>query len=117
MLIEERDEILEKLETAEAKYISSFKLTTPEPSVMDFMPSGPMLSDMPPPAPPKPEISRPRPLGAGVCVSITRTRYNAKVSFRAIKEDAEGAIQHMGLRRSPLPVRSSCLRSTTRSEV
>ncbi|KAF7793418.1 hypothetical protein EIP86_004530 [Pleurotus ostreatoroseus] len=64
MLIEERDEVLEKLETAEAKYISSFKLTTPEPSVMDFMPPGPRLSDIPPPVPPKPEISRPRPLGA-----------------------------------------------------
>ena len=77
MLIEERDEVLEKLETAEAKYISSFKLPTPEPSVMDFMPPGPRLSDIPPPVPPKPEISRPRPLGAAVSVSVTRAYLNA----------------------------------------
>ncbi|KAJ3557112.1 hypothetical protein NM688_g1642 [Phlebia brevispora] len=65
VLIEERDEILERLEIAETKYISSFKLTTPEPSLMDtLIPPTPLAPDIPPPVPPKPEISRPRPLGA-----------------------------------------------------
>ncbi|TFL07410.1 hypothetical protein BDV98DRAFT_557831 [Pterulicium gracile] len=34
-LIDERDEILENLEIAEARYISSFKITTPDPSLAD----------------------------------------------------------------------------------
>ncbi|KAI0347698.1 hypothetical protein BDW22DRAFT_1479635 [Trametopsis cervina] len=63
MLIDERDEILENLEIAETKYINSFKLSTPDPSIADFYPSGPPPEDQPPPVPPKPEISRPRPLG------------------------------------------------------
>lgn len=55
MLIDERDEILENLEMAETKYISSFRVTTPDPSILDFVP--------PPPADPsRPYISRPIPL-------------------------------------------------------
>lgn len=65
ILIEDRDEILEKLEIAETRYINSFKLTTPEPSI-DYLPSTIPVSDQPPPVPPKPDISRPRPLGAAV---------------------------------------------------
>ncbi|THH13010.1 hypothetical protein EW146_g7167 [Bondarzewia mesenterica] len=38
LLIEERDEILENLEIAETKYISSFRLTTPDPSIADLNP-------------------------------------------------------------------------------
>ncbi|KAJ7778491.1 hypothetical protein B0H16DRAFT_1683704 [Mycena metata] len=36
LLIDERDEILENLEIAETRYISSFRLTTPDPSVSNF---------------------------------------------------------------------------------
>ncbi len=36
LLIEERDIILEQLEIAETKYISSFRMTTPDPSFVDL---------------------------------------------------------------------------------
>ena len=36
LLIEERDIILEQLEIAETKYISSFRITTPDPSLLDL---------------------------------------------------------------------------------
>ncbi|KAI0299794.1 hypothetical protein BC826DRAFT_1090413 [Russula brevipes] len=39
LLIEERDVILEQLEIAETKYISSFRITTPEPSIADLNPA------------------------------------------------------------------------------
>ena len=55
MLIDERDEILENLEIAETKYVSSFRVTTPDPSVLDFVPA-------PPTVPSRPPISRPLPL-------------------------------------------------------
>ena len=56
LLIDERDEILENLEISETKYISSFRVTTPDPSILDFVPP-------PPPADPsRPYISRPLPL-------------------------------------------------------
>lgn len=65
VLIDERDAILEQLEIAETRYITSFKLSTPDPSIADFYvaPPPPPPKDEPPPVPPKPEISRPRPLG------------------------------------------------------
>lgn len=56
LLIEERDEILENLEIAETRYINSFRLTTPDPSLADWEPSAPEDSS-------RPYISRPRPLG------------------------------------------------------
>ncbi|KAF8807999.1 hypothetical protein BYT27DRAFT_7190091 [Phlegmacium glaucopus] len=56
LLIDERDEILENLEIAETKYISSFRVTTPDPSVLDFVPTPP------PTVPSRPHISRPLPL-------------------------------------------------------
>ncbi|PPQ64239.1 hypothetical protein CVT24_008642 [Panaeolus cyanescens] len=55
LLIEERDEILENLEIAETKYISSFRITTPDPSILDFVPPAPA-------DPSRPYISRPLPL-------------------------------------------------------
>ena len=36
LLIDERDEILENLEMAETRYIASFRLSTPDPSIADF---------------------------------------------------------------------------------
>ena len=39
LLIEDRDVILEQLEIAETKYISSFRITTPEPSIADLNPA------------------------------------------------------------------------------
>ncbi|KAJ3879447.1 hypothetical protein F5051DRAFT_402847 [Lentinula edodes] len=56
LLIEERDEILENLEIAETRYINSFRLTTPDPSLADWEPPAPEDSS-------RPYISRPRPLG------------------------------------------------------
>ena len=56
LLIDERDEILENLEIAETKYISSFRVSTPEPSVLDF------VAPPPPADPSRPYISRPLPL-------------------------------------------------------
>ncbi|KZT30913.1 hypothetical protein NEOLEDRAFT_1053480 [Neolentinus lepideus HHB14362 ss-1] len=38
LLIDERDEILENLEIAETRYISSFRLSTPDPSIADLEP-------------------------------------------------------------------------------
>ena len=56
VLIDERDEILEQLEIAETKYINSFKLSTPDPSIADFYPGGapPPPPKDPPPVPPLP---------------------------------------------------------------
>ncbi|EMD41861.1 hypothetical protein CERSUDRAFT_120777 [Gelatoporia subvermispora B] len=62
LLIEERDEILENLEIAETKYINSFRLTTPDPSIADFEPSVPLPQEDPD-LTSKPPISRPKPLG------------------------------------------------------
>ncbi|TCD68080.1 hypothetical protein EIP91_011533 [Steccherinum ochraceum] len=61
LLIDERDEILENLEIAETKYINSFKLSTPDPSLADFVPI-PRLIPGDANNPPRPYISRPRPL-------------------------------------------------------
>ena len=63
-LIDERDDILDHLEMAETRYIASFRMSTPEPSIADFevQPLG-MASGVPA----RPEISRPMPLaGSGV---------------------------------------------------
>ncbi|KAF8183820.1 hypothetical protein K438DRAFT_1838672 [Mycena galopus ATCC 62051] len=56
LLIDERDEILENLEIAETRYISSFRLTTPDPSIADFEPPSLRDSDG------RPYISHPQPL-------------------------------------------------------
>ena len=61
LLIDERDEVLENLEIAETKYIQSFRLSTPDPSIADWEPPVPPPKDEPQ-TPPRPEISRPRPL-------------------------------------------------------
>ncbi|KZT74967.1 hypothetical protein DAEQUDRAFT_659370 [Daedalea quercina L-15889] len=60
-LIDERDEILENLEIAEAKYIQSFRLSTPDPSIADFQPHLSTIVEEPG-ASTRPVISRPRPL-------------------------------------------------------
>ncbi|KAF7373376.1 MPN domain-containing protein [Mycena sanguinolenta] len=58
LLIDERDEILENLEIAETRYISSFRLTTPDPSIADFQLQQPSaVSDDG-----RPYISHPQPL-------------------------------------------------------
>ncbi|KAH9858076.1 hypothetical protein C2E23DRAFT_718443 [Lenzites betulinus] len=61
LLIDERDEVLENLEVAETKYIHSFRLTTPDPSLADWEPPVPPPKEEPE-GPPRPSISRPRPL-------------------------------------------------------
>ncbi|KAI9065843.1 hypothetical protein FKP32DRAFT_1566891 [Trametes sanguinea] len=63
LLIDERDEVLENLEIAETKYINSFRLTTPDPSIADWEPPVPPPKDEPE-APPRPQISRPLPLSS-----------------------------------------------------
>ncbi|KAL1737393.1 hypothetical protein EV714DRAFT_278873 [Schizophyllum commune] len=55
LLIEERDEILESLEIAETRYIKSFRISTPDPSIVDLQPQ-------PPEPEGRPYISRPLPL-------------------------------------------------------
>jgi hypothetical protein len=60
LLIEERDIILEQLEIAETKYISSFRITTPEPSIADLNPGHAGDSEG------IAYISRPRVLGGSV---------------------------------------------------
>lgn len=62
LLIDERDQILEHLEIAETKYIHSFRLTTPDPSIADWTPPPPPPKDDLPADSAKPLISRPRPL-------------------------------------------------------
>jgi hypothetical protein len=57
LLIEERDIILEQLEIAETKYISSFRITTPDPSLLDLNAAPPGDTDG------IAYISRPRVLG------------------------------------------------------
>lgn len=54
-LIDRRDYILGNLEIAETQYITCFRLTTPDPSLADWVP--PSNED-----PTRPHISRPRPL-------------------------------------------------------
>jgi len=61
LLIDDRDEILENLEIAEAKYIRSFRLSTPDPSIADFQPHLSTIAEEPG-ASTRPVISRPRPL-------------------------------------------------------
>jgi len=58
-LIDERDDILDHLEMAETRYIASFRMSTPEPSLADFeiRPLGTSSG-----VPARPEISRPMPL-------------------------------------------------------
>ncbi|CCL98103.1 uncharacterized protein FIBRA_00097 [Fibroporia radiculosa] len=63
LLIDERDEVLENLEVAEAKYIQSFRLSTPDPSIADFQPPLTAISEEPGSAT-RPVISRPLPLGS-----------------------------------------------------
>ncbi|KAJ7223061.1 hypothetical protein GGX14DRAFT_426660 [Mycena pura] len=55
LLIDERDEILENLEIAETRYISSFRISTPDPSIADFEPPTPKDAG-------RPHISHPQPL-------------------------------------------------------
>ncbi|KAL0951690.1 hypothetical protein HGRIS_008366 [Hohenbuehelia grisea] len=73
-LIDERDEILDTLEIAETRYISSFTLTTPDPSVLDFEPA------LVPQADDRPYISRPLPLG-GPAKKRTRRGRRANPAF------------------------------------
>ncbi|OJA12346.1 hypothetical protein AZE42_02784 [Rhizopogon vesiculosus] len=59
LLIHERDEILDNLEIAETRYISSFKISTPDPSIADLEIPVPHPSEE---LPPRLHISRPRAL-------------------------------------------------------
>ncbi|KAJ4485701.1 hypothetical protein J3R30DRAFT_3655075 [Lentinula aciculospora] len=74
LLIEERDEILENLEISETRYINSFRLTTPDPSLADWEPPAPEESS-------RPYISRPRPLGLNK--SRSRSRRSKNPAFAA----------------------------------
>ncbi|KAI0066505.1 hypothetical protein BV25DRAFT_1820469 [Artomyces pyxidatus] len=68
LLIEERDEILENLEIAETRYISSFRVSTPEPSIADLQPPQSIETEG------LSHISRPRPLGSSSQGSRRRRR-------------------------------------------
>jgi hypothetical protein len=67
LLIEERDEILDNLEVAETRYISSFKISTPDPSIADLEIPAPSGSEE---APSRPHIGRPRALVGSVITSV-----------------------------------------------
>lgn len=72
LLIEQRDEILENLEIAETQYISSFTVTTPDPSIADYLSTVGEGTDEEAGVG-RPYISRPKPLGgATTTVSIQR---------------------------------------------
>ncbi|KAI0651968.1 hypothetical protein C8Q79DRAFT_1018843 [Trametes meyenii] len=73
LLIDERDEVLENLEVAETKYINSFRLTTPDPSIADWEPPVPPPKEEPN-SPPRPPISRPLPLSHSAVSSRRRGR-------------------------------------------
>lgn len=90
VLIEERDEILENLEIAEARYVQSFRLSTPDPSIADFQ-----LPPVPEKDGDRPIISRPKALaGNAVCDRLTDTR-KEKAHFYVCRsgEDASDQIQ------------------------
>ena len=70
MLIDERDEVLENLEVAETKYIHSFRLSTPDPSIADWEPPVPPQEE---PLQSRPSISRPKPLTSAVVGSALLT--------------------------------------------
>lgn len=69
LLIDERDEVLENLEVAETKYIHSFRLTTPDPSILDWEPPVPPPKEEPE-GPPRPPISRPLPLASSAVRTV-----------------------------------------------
>jgi len=71
-LIEERTQILDRLEEAETRYIASFRMTTPEPSIMGELPAPEII----------PHISRPRVL-AGTIKSIHQRRKRGSVDQSA----------------------------------
>lgn len=106
LLIEERDQILENLEIAETRYISSFRLTTPDPSLADWEP--PQVGD-----PDRPVISRPRPLRNSVCCfscgGLIKLELNAHPSVVVVVRTL--LWQHLRWHRP----RSLHLRSTTNS--
>jgi hypothetical protein len=70
LLIDDRDEILENLEIAETRYIASFRLSTPDPSIADFeLPPIVENSD-------RPYISHPRALAGATTTRRRRRRQN-----------------------------------------
>jgi calcium permeable stress-gated cation channel len=83
-LIDERDAILENLEIAETRYINSFRLTTPEPSIADYQP--PKQDSQ------KPHISLPKKLSAQRRAnpaygssSLTPTSFVAPTQFYSLR--------------------------------
>ncbi|EIN13844.1 hypothetical protein PUNSTDRAFT_95208 [Punctularia strigosozonata HHB-11173 SS5] len=68
-LIEQRDEILENLEIAETRYIQSFRVSTPDPSIADYLST---VGEGDEGGEGRPYISRPKPLG--VSTSAARRR-------------------------------------------
>jgi calcium permeable stress-gated cation channel len=66
ILIDERDEILNNLEMAETRYIASFRISTPDPSIATYEPPIPQVTSE---NDGRPVISRPKPLtGTSVCL-------------------------------------------------
>ena len=108
LLIEERDEILENLEVAETRYISSFKISTPDPSIADLEVHVPHA----PEEAPRPHISRPRALGGAVIASIYHLEpLGLMVVFRETVHAIGDTIRQKPTRL--LPLRHSWPRHTT----
>ncbi|KAJ7696606.1 hypothetical protein B0H17DRAFT_1053875 [Mycena rosella] len=76
LLIDERDEILENLEIAETRYISSFRLTTPDPSIAEYQPPTPKDSS-------RPHISHPQPLRNASTTRKPRRQRSLNPAFAA----------------------------------
>ncbi|KAJ7141880.1 hypothetical protein C8R43DRAFT_892427 [Mycena crocata] len=77
LLIDERDEILDNLEIAETRYISSFRLTTPDPSIAEWEPPAS------PKDPSRPYISHPQPLRNGSTSRKPRRKRSINPAFAA----------------------------------
>lgn len=101
LLIRERDEILDNLEVAETRYISSFKISTPDPSIADLEILAPSISER---TSSKPHIGRPRALVGSVITSV----YNSiSPGLTIVSRETVHAIADTTQRRltrlSPLP--------------
>ncbi|KAF8587371.1 hypothetical protein K439DRAFT_1630859 [Ramaria rubella] len=75
ILVDERDIILNNLEVAEARYINSFRLSTPSPSVVDFETPQAVVTEHKATNDLKRHISRPRALSGS---SISRKRQHRR---------------------------------------
>jgi hypothetical protein len=101
LLIGERDEILDNLEVAETRYISSFKISTPDPSIADLDVLALSGSEE---TPSRPHIGRPRALVGSVIISVyCFISLGLTVTSRDTVHAIGDTTRHRLIRRSLLP--------------